>query len=562
MRQPKGFLLIAAVVIIVIFALLSAALVSTILRATESTRYLHAIPAAGALAESGLELARKNLTITDLSTRQTCGGLGTTTVLATGNSITGQASNAVNNPRYAYATLATAIANNTTPTTITVDDSSAFALDGWVLVGREVFQYERIADATTLAGVSRAQDGTEAAAHIVGNVVSQYQCSIAGIGHAPGTNPKAIREYQQGMRQPILFAAGQMGTMLRWNGPTAELVWASQSSGTTQNLNAISALNYHSAWGVGDQTSAGFTFVRLQGDTWASVAVALTNETNLYGVDATSDNEAWAVGERSGGNVIAILRWVRNATNDSNNWCRVPCSGITLTDSGVKPIQKSIYAIKMFDLNGDGFADMGFASGGSHDQSSKEGVIWYYSGTGWSPIDKPPLNYAFPANVSRLVGLDITRNGNTAPKEAFFVGHSGGGGGGGKLVRLQMVSGPAWVVLDTTEELTSVSVVDTDGDGFADFGCAVGHNGLVVTFNSSMTTTAVTLSSGGNALKSVLVLSPTDIWVAGDGGVRFHYDGTTWVSLTNNVTTGVNLNGLSGVFPKQTALSHWHELIQ
>ena len=301
MRQQKGFLLIAAVIIIVVFALLSAALVSTILRATESTRYLHAIPEATALAESGLDLARKSLTITDLSTRQTCAGLDTTTALVTGNSITGTATNSVNNPRYAYATLATAIANSTTPTTIIVNDTSVFALDGWVLIGREVFQYERIANATTLAGVSRAQDGTEASAHIVGNVVSQYQCSIAGIGHAPGTNPKAIREYQQGMRQPLLFAAGQNGTILRWNGPTTELLWASQASGTALDLHAISALNYHSAWAVGDQTSAGFTFVRLQGNTWTPAFAALGSETNLYGVDATSDNEAWAVGERTGG---------------------------------------------------------------------------------------------------------------------------------------------------------------------------------------------------------------------------------------------------------------------
>ncbi|MDX2345590.1 MAG: hypothetical protein QNK11_01755 [Legionella sp.] len=561
MSQQKGFLLVAAVILIVAFALLSAALVSTVFRTTESTLYLQSIPAAGALAESGLDQAKKNMTLTNLGTRQTCVGLASSVNLTTGKSLSGLGSNTTNNPRHAYATLSTAIANNTTPTTITVNDSSVFAPNGWVLIGREMFQYDRIANATTLAGVSRAQDGTEASIHVTGVLVSQYQCLIAGVGHVPAANPKGIREYQQGMHQPILFTAGNTGTILRWNGPTSELLWAAENSGTAQNLHAISALNYHSAWAVGDRTSAGFMFSRLQGNVWTAFFAPLGSETNLYGVDAVSEREAWAVGERTGGNVITILRWERNATNDSSNWCRLPCAGKTLTSPGVQPIQKSVYGLKMLDLNGDGFADVGFGVGGSHDQSSKEGVVWYYSGTGWSPIDKAPLNYAFPADISRLVGVDITRDGSNAPKEVFFAGRSGGSSGG-KLLRLRIVSGAAvWVIVDTTEDLEAVSIVDTNGDGFADFGCAVGNNGTVITFDSNMATTVTTLPTGNNTLRSVFVLSPSDIWVVGDNGIRFHYNGTTWVSLTNNVTTGVALNGLSGVFHPSTGLGRWHEFI-
>ncbi|MDX2345589.1 MAG: hypothetical protein QNK11_01750 [Legionella sp.] len=556
MSQQKGFLLITAVIMIVVFAVLSTVIVATVLRTTEMTLYPKEIPAADALAESGLDQARKNITQTNLSTRQTCTGLASTITLATGNSISGPGTNTTNNPRHAYATLQTAIVSNTTPSIMTVNNSSVFAPSGWVLIGREMFQYDRIASSTTLGGVSRAQDGTEASTHVAGSVVSQYQCSIAGIGHAPAINPRGIREYQQGMNQPILFSVGEKGRLMRWNGPVNELVWASENSGTNKDLYGVSALNYHSAWAVGKKDKKDFMLSRLQGNSWSSVLVRLGSSSDLYSVDAVSENEAWAVGQRKGKD-IAILRWVRDASNSNNNWCRVPCSGITLTDSDVEDNQKSIYAVKTLDLNGNGFANMGFAAGGAN----KDGVIWYYSGTGWSPIDKAPLKYTLPSQVGQLVGVDITRNGNNAPKEAFFVGRTSSGKSKGKLLRLQIINGKdTWNSVDLKEELAAVSIVDTNGDGWADFGCAVGEKGSIVTFDGNMNTTVSTMS-GKKDLKAVVTLSASDIWVSGKSGVRFHYDGSNWVSLTANVNTNDDLNGLSGVFPKQIEFSRWHEFI-
>ena len=556
--------MVTAVVIIVVFALLSAALVSIFLRSSEATLRLQAIPKAAALAEGGLDQAGRNLIQANLSARQTCVNLATTTTLSTGNSIAARASNIANNPRYAYAVLTAAIPNNTSPTTITVADSSVFAPDGWVLIGREVFQYSRIADVTTLAGVMRAQDGSVASEQVVGATVSQYQCYIAGIGQSPATNPVSIREYQQGMRQPVLFAVGQSGTVLRWNAETAELAWASQASGTTLDLYAVSALNYHEAWAVASQSSSAYQFARLQGNApWLPIAAALGNAVDLLGVDATSSKEAWAVGRKQGNNTT-ILRWVRNANNDSTNWCSASlssCPGITMTEASIKNSQKDIYAVKTYDLNGDGFADMGFAVGGNSDNSAppadKGGVIWYYSGTGWGPITKAPLSFILPENVDLLSGLDITPNGNAAPLEAFFVGQNMISGG--ELLRLRIVNGAAvWVAINPAQTLHAVSVEDTNGDGLADFGCAVGSNGLVVFFDSAMNPTYTTLTNNPN-LNGIVVINSSDIWVIGDGGVSFHYDGTSWTSMAT--TTSNNLNSLSAVFPKQTNLSRWHELI-
>jgi hypothetical protein len=126
-------------------------------------------------------------------------------------------------------------------------------------------------------------------------------------------------------------------------------------------------------------------------------------------------------------------------------------------------------------------------------------------------------------------------------------------------LRLRIVNGlPVWVVLIPAQVLNGVSVIDTDGDGWADFGCAVGMNGTIITFNSNMITTTTTLPTLPN-LRAVVVFSTSDIWTVGDGGVSFHYDGTSWTSVPTSTTN--NLYGLSAVFPRQTTLGPWTELI-
>ena len=561
MKRQQGFLIVSAIIFVLVLALLGAAMVSIFIRTTEITLHLRSIPAANALAESGLEQAQKNFTLSDFSVRQTCTSLASTVSLSTGDSITSVGTNTVNNPRYADSTLTTAIANNTSPTTIIVNDSSVFSPDGWVSIGKEVFQYTRIDNASTLGGVKRAQDSSLAIDHPSGAIVSQYQCALAGIGHAPANNTLSVREYQRSVRQSLIFAVGQNGALLRWNGPSAELLWDTQSSNVLQDLNAVSALNYHSAWAVGNNSSAGFVFSRLQGTTWSAVNVALGSETNLRAIDATSSNEAWAAGERTGGNVVTLLRWTRDAANNSTNWCRVPCSGVSLVETGVQPSRKSILAIKMLDLDGDGYADVGYAAGGSPDEGNKTGVIWYYTANQWGPINKAPLSFThLPNNTGQIRGLDFVRNGTLNPQEVFFAGQNSNFGG--QLVRLRIVSGAeTWLAVATAADLYAVSVIDTDGDGLADFGCAVGDGGYVITFDSSMVNTVTMLPTGGNNLKSVIVLSATNIWVTGTGGVRFHYDGSAWSSLTNNVATINNLYGATSISPQQTQLSSWYELI-
>ncbi|KTD19874.1 type IV pilus modification PilV family protein [Legionella londiniensis] len=543
MKRQQGFLSLATVVVIVIFAILSATLVSMFIRASAYTVNLSAIPKASALAESGLEQGRANLTEPALADRQTCAGLANLTSLPTGNFTVSPAVGI--NPRYAFATLSTAIASSGTPASITVTDGSVFVTGGGrVLIGREVFQYQRV-NGNILTGISRAEDGSTSASHPEGALVSQYQCNMASIGNAPANNPQATREYQQGMQQPAVFAAGSGGTILRWNSPTNENAWESMSPGAYE-FNAISMINYHEGWAVADTQAR---VARLQGNAWTLFQPSFSGNRDLYGVDAPSESEAWAVGSRQG-NEFTIVRWVRDGSNSIANWCLLPCSGKTVSTSGTGSQQRDLFGIKTLDYNNDGFADIGWAVGGRDGTGSgNRGIIMVYDGAQWASSSLPPA-----ANrIGRIYGVDAVANGNNPPVDVYFVSRSTQNNTQGKLFRWRNGS---WSVVTTSAPMHSVSVIDTNNDGLADFGMAVGDNGVVYSFDVNFAVSGP-ISISGQDLRGVDVISTTNAWIVGNGGVRFHYDGSSFV-LTGS--GGSNLNGVSGVAARQSPVSSWQDV--
>lgn len=565
--KQKGFLLVLVTIIIVIFGLLTAALVAMFIRSSVSSSYLQALGKASALAESGLDLGLSNLSQSTLSNRQTCSGLSGTATLTSGSFSVALATDTANsiNPRYASSSLATAVSSGSSPSTISVNDSSVFASHGGrVLIGAEVFEYLSISSGTTLSGVTRARAGTRATSHVVGELVSQFQCTMASTGDSPATNPLSTRQYQAAVQSPTVFAVGTNGTLLDWNNDSAQLTWQALSSGTSVDLYAVSALNYHSAWAVGELANIAnigyFNFARLQGNTWSGLAFSSgvkNGASNLYAVSATSESEAWAVGDVQGNNFV-IMRWVRDGANSTGNWCRLTTNAAICTKnystSGTSGAQRILYAVGTLDLNGDGFANVGYAGGGQGGTGSgNRGIILYYDGSLWSSISLP----ASSNRIGQIQGLSIIPNGSSAPKDIFFVGLSSQSTGAGKIMELE---NGAWnTVLTTTNPMSAVSMVDTNGDGFADFGIAVGNNGTVYSFNAGTWSGPFTITSSN--LNGVAVLSPTDIWIVGDNGVRFHSDGTSVVSLTASVTTSQNLLGLTAIFPHDSGLSPWYDLI-
>lgn len=551
MRKQQGFLMIAALIIIVIFAILSATLVSMFVRTSIATAHLASTPNANFLAEGGLQQAQRNITEPIIANRQTCIGLSATGSLSTGSFTATRATDAANsiNPRHAFSTLSTGISSVATPSTISVTSSAVLAPHGRVLIGREVFKYNRIANGTTLADVTRAQDGTPATAHEVGTIVSQYQCTIGSNGNSPASNPLSVREYQQGMQQPMLFTAGAGSTILRWNSASSELLWDDQSTGNF-TFNGISALNYHDAWAVADRQNVNLSrFSRLQGNNWQNFTIGLPQSRDLESVHAVSANEAWAVGLLGQGNSFTILHWIRDGSNSNNNWCTLPCGGKTIDTSGTTNAQRELFSVKTMDTNADGYANIGFAVGGQDGTGGgNRGIVMAYNGTTWS-------NFSIPSQggdrIGRLYGVDMS-----SATDAYFVGRTSQNNNNGRIIQYR---NGVFTVINTPAIMRAVSCIDTDKDGSANFCAFVGDNGIAYTYDGANLSGPLTLTNTN--LLGVAVLSPNDIWIVGAGGTRIRYNGTSIVSITANVSTANNLNAVTAVSPQLSPVSSWRDVM-
>lgn len=567
MQKQNGFLMMAAVAIIVIFALLSAGLVSMFLRSAGGTPDIEAIPKVEALAESGLEQGKTNITQVIFANRQTCAGLSGTSTLSTGTTYPQCSQSPGNsiNPRDAYATLSTAIANNTTPTTVIVNDTSVLAPHGRVLIGREIFQYGHITDSTTLGDISRAQDNTTATTHVVGEVVSQYQCMLAGIGNSTVASVTASREYQIGVQQPEVFAVGGNGSVSLWNNALSEMTWntvQTNTGGITTAFQALSLLNYHSGWAVAQHTSSAFMLARLIGSTWNGVQLAISgcNPVDLYGVYTTSESEAFAVADKDNATTNkknpTILYWTRNNNNDNTNWVCLSDTAFNLSTK-IKNVAKTLKAIKMIDLNADGFAETGFAGGGAIDQSNpharKNGVILLYSNGVWTDL-------SVDNSVKEIFALDFPANGTSMPQEAYFIAQSADSTADSQFLRYRYASGTYTntnLLTISNKTLNGISVIDTNGDGFADFGCIVGNAGFVMFFYSDLSYTTTTITS--NDLMAVKVISTNNIWAVGTNGSRYHYDGTQWLAYNDTALT--NYNAVNIILAENSPFSLWYDQI-
>lgn len=586
MNKQHGFLSLAGVVIIIIFGLLSAYLASMFIRSSTSSTYISSSKQQASLAETGLEVGLANLTLANIGTgstnRSSCAGLSVPiTSLSTGAYTVYSANNF--QPYFVSNTLNTTIPASGTVSTITLNSASSFAPFGRVLIGREVFLYTGVSG-STLTGVQRAQDNTTATLHTGGSsttgaIVSQYQCTLEANAAGPdASSPYARRLSRQDVQQPMLIGVGVTHANA-WNPSTAELGWADMGLPTTTNTNGVDALNYHDAWAVGDKVSGGTKYFvrRLQGTTWTqSVITAPGTGTrqqakaqNLNAVYATSGEEAWAVGNAASGAVIAtasqlnILHWLRS----TNTWCVVPLSGTTcdsklISETGVNTGNNtpSLFAVKTVDTTGSGLASIGYAAGGKTNSYS---FIMQYNGTTWSLLSSPAL----PANSGQINGLDFPLNGASNPKEVYFVGQTTTNNVS-RIIKYNVTAGTMSLIGNgtTTQNMNAVSVIDTNGDGLADFGCAVGNNGIYTFFNSSSFTASYRQIAAGATLNAVKVLSTSDVWAFGfnsaGNAVGYHYNGTSWnlVGTVPNAATS-DFSGMTAIFPR-TPSSYWYDVIQ
>ena len=362
------------------------------------------------------------------------------------------------------------------------------------------------------------------------------------------------------------WAIGDNGTILRWNGinwslwqqaNATALRWNSASwrdvSGSAlpapppsiDTLNSVSMLSYADGWAVGNRVGNNFTFLRWNGSQWINSPLTdATYRANLNSVFMISSRDGWTVGSVRGGN-LTFLQW------DGTNWI---VRSFTTTDT-----EQNLNSVYMWDSDADGLSDDGWAVGNCCDNSGRAWILRYQAGA-WNKINAP-AEATVNLNSVFMVSLN----------EVWIAGNDRGGGPNALILRWR---NGAWTYTDpgVDTNLNSIFMFDTDGDGDADDGWAVGNRinlgGGIFRFTilrwdgatsawSALTSPTIPADSASNQnLNSVYCISTSECWAAGNNGAILSWNGSAWSRAAS--PTGADLNEVYAI-GTTTPSGQWKE---
>lgn len=162
--------------------------------------------------------------------------------------------------------------------------------------------------------------------------------------------------------------------------------------GFTSVLNTVTALSKTDVWAVGVVDNQGLA-LHFDGTSWSVVSTP-TDTKELWGVDAVSSQDVWAVGW-GGGNGALAIHW------DGTVWSEVPTS-----DPG--PYGGLLYDVAA--LAPDDVWAVGQANGPSEGESST--LTEHWNGTAWSIVPSP----------SPFSGSHFLRMSADSPSDVWAVG--------------------------------------------------------------------------------------------------------------------------------------------
>jgi len=531
--NKNGVSIIAAVFIIVILAFMGVIFVTLI--GTGSFTSVNEMQSAQALyvAEGGLESAVISLNTSTLGNRIACANVTgdanlTDEPLGQGQFRVTSDAGAPFYPANA-ATLAAGGINSTDTTINTNAAPAGYASSGRIMIDRELIDYSGISG-SSFVGAVRGRDGTTAVSHAQNTRVGQYQCSVTSAGGIPTVAaPTAKRTVKEGIQLQEGWAVGDNGVILRWNGTA----WAAAASPVGSDLTSISMLSYADARAVGDRTAAtnnGWVFLTWNGTNWTR-----TNTTNpgsggagLTSVFMVSATDGWAVG---GPNADRFLHW------SAGSW---------INTAGAAQQLNSVY---LLDTDNDGIADDGWAVGVRTAAGNNGWLFYRWDGAAW-------------VRTNRTTPDSNARSLNSVFMTSAADGWAVGGANGDIIVHW---TGGAWTNFGAAPAaLNSVYMLDTDGNGIAEDGWAVGNASggeLILRWNG-----AAWVRSGPSALipnddlYGVSCVTSSDCWAVGENGTILHWDGTSWVDFAS--PTGQLLRSVSIIGPRQRPQAAWQEVIQ
>lgn len=165
---------------------------------------------------------------------------------------------------------------------------------------------------------------------------------------------------------------------------------------------------------------------------------------------------------------------------------------------------------------------------------------WDVSNSKWIQLTQPSVaqtNYR-----QNLNGISAA-----SEKEAWAVGNRGGSGSNRRWTILRW-NGSSWCAMtpggacggktipsdgrgSQIKNLRAVSVIDSNNDGLANFGFAVGDNGKILQYDGSSWT--VISSPTTTRIRGVFVVSQNEAWACGDSGKVYRWNGSSWSQVND-----------------------------
>ncbi len=335
------------------------------------------------------------------------------------------------------------------------------------------------------------------------------------------------------------------------------ITWSEVNS-TVDNGNDIEFGNFYDGWIVGDRATVWNLVPPVQGSclgsnfTWNETdirSVIDNNRPDLTGVSIVSNDEMWVVGEEeriSGTDNYTILKY----TKSTNTWCLLltgsslpagSCSSMYVQDNKAYDLED----IHVIDTDGDGIGDLGFAVGSG---GNNRGVVLKFNGTVWQDVTTFIADYLNAVYVS----------GNSSNQKAWVVGRDQTGNDG--IIYEWDSSTSNWTkVFDYERTLNAIDMIDTNGDGIADYGWAVGDSGALGEYTGGSWINRSN-SLGNTNFTAVKVFAQNDIWIGGNSGRTWHYDGSSWTQIRiRGIGNFVDFGKMS--LPGFSAASNWQEVV-
>jgi len=572
--SEHGVSMIAVILMMLLVSVMGQVLVSMVVTENRSAPKQMKAKQAHFIAETGLDRALRYLLKREDGACTTCTCASINGHVAMTNITSGAGTFTVTTVLDAPVVLTTITGglNNTDLTS----DIPVLALGGYGPYGRVMIDREMIdcqdLSVNPFSICRRGVDLTQTTSHAgpaVDTRVAQNQCRITSTGTVPSSSLPAVRVVTIAVTIQEAWTVGQdgggagpcpntNGRIVQWNGSN----WTCAFSPVNQILKSVSMLSYADGFAVGEDGGGGpggcptpnnARMIRWDGVNWNPLC-SPSNQI-LNSVSMISSQEGFAVGEDGGGgpggcpspNNARIARWNGAAWN-------LLCS----------PSNQILKSVSMLDADNDGIAEDGFAvgergGGGDGACTNNRARIIRWNGAAWNCVPSPSNQ-----DLNGVAMLSVT--------DGFAVGTRGGGGGGACTngrARIVRWNGAVWDCLPSpsNQNLNAVSMLDIDGDGFAEDGWAVGDRfgnnpsgWHFIQWNGAAWTPVAVNTPGTNAenLRGIDMVSATDGWAVGDNGEMLHWDGLNWTLDPQSGNVNRDLYSVSVVSPN-IPVTDWRE---